>query len=65
LVLSVWVPERSVSLGFAAVVHVLNLGTGVGLGLMAAWREGVRLSALSSGELLAKEWDAEARDGST
>jgi uncharacterized protein (TIRG00374 family) len=63
LVLSVWLPDPSVSLGFAAVVHALNLGMGVGLGLLAAWREGVRLSALSSGEMLAKEWD-EARDGS-
>lgn len=62
LVLSVWLPEQSVSLGFAAVVHAISLGMGVGLGLLAAWREGVRLSALSSGQLMTGKGD-EARDG--
>lgn len=51
MALSVWMPDQSVSLGFAAVVHALSLGLGVGLGLLAAWREGVRLSALSGGRL--------------
>ena len=54
MALSVWVPDQSVSLGFAAVVHSLSLGMGAGLGLLAAWREGVRLSTLSSGQLAAQ-----------
>jgi uncharacterized protein (TIRG00374 family) len=61
-VISVWVPEQSVSLGFAGVVHALSLGMSLGLGLLAAWREGVRLSALSGGQSLAGE-AYDAQDG--
>lgn len=47
MALSVWLSDRSVSLGFATATHAVNLGLNVALGLIAAWREGVSLSVLS------------------
>lgn len=44
LALSVWMSERSVALGFALVTHAASLALSVILGLIAAWREGIRLS---------------------
>jgi hypothetical protein len=48
MALSVWLSDRSVSLGFATATHAVNLGLNVVLGLIAAWREGVSLSVLSN-----------------
>lgn len=60
LALSVWLPDRSAALGFAAVTHAVNLGLSVVLGLVAAWREGVQLSTLATESLVATESGAES-----
>lgn len=57
--LSVWLSDRSVALGFAAVTHAVNLVLVVVLGLVAAWREGVQLSALATEGLAITEGDVE------
>jgi hypothetical protein len=49
MALSVWLSDRSVSLGFATATHAVNLGLNVALGLIAVWREGVSLTALDKG----------------
>jgi hypothetical protein len=49
MALSVWLSDRSVSLGFGTATHAVNLGLNVALGLIAAWREGVSLKALDKG----------------
>jgi len=47
LSLSVWSLDRSIALGFAAFAHSVYLGLSAVLGLGAAWREGIQLSALT------------------
>jgi uncharacterized membrane protein YbhN (UPF0104 family) len=59
LALSVWIPDRSLALGFAAVTHAANLCLALVLGLAAAWWEGVQLSAMKKEILAAKEGDIE------
>jgi uncharacterized protein (TIRG00374 family) len=46
MALSVWLVDGSVSFGFATATHAVNLGLNVALGLIAAWREEVKLTAL-------------------
>jgi uncharacterized protein (TIRG00374 family) len=48
LALSVWISDESAMLGFATVTHVATLGWSIVLGLVATWREGVRLSTILS-----------------
>lgn len=49
MALSVWLVDGSVSLGVAIVIHAINLGLILGLGLIAAWWEGVKLTTLGKG----------------
>ena len=62
LALSVWLPDRSMTLAFAAVVHSVNLALSVTLGLAVAWHEGVQLSKLVACRAVAAESNKQGPD---